>query len=285
MQRKAVLPGIAAVLAVLVTGCSGGTGSEGPSADSKAGETAVAAPPGKYSSLPEPCRTPSDARLEELLPAAPSLTTEQREQLYAGKADPTYDADRRVACRWRAEDTDATRLLSIGFERVISYDRAVSDDDRAQEVYDRALAAAHIPEAPAGSGSPGSPSGSPSATGSPSGSPAAGTVPQGTAGTGDAAADTPTGSPETSASGSATPVPGSRVLEGPGDAAFLEDRLGAAGPTAQTRTVRIVFRTSNVIVTVEYTVQPGQSGITPDSEEIQDGARKLAGALAERFAG
>ncbi|MCF3184020.1 DUF3558 domain-containing protein, partial [Streptomyces polychromogenes] len=82
----------------------------------------------------------------------------------------------------------------------------------------------------------------------------------------------------------ASPELGSRVLEGLGSEGFLEDKLGAAGATAaQARTVRIVFRTSNVIVTVEYSVQPSGPGKVPPAAETQDKARQLAEALAERF--
>ncbi|MEJ8643053.1 hypothetical protein WKI68_19980 [Streptomyces sp. MS1.HAVA.3] len=47
--------------------------------------------------------------------------------------------------------------------------------------------------------------------------------------------------------------------------------------------MRIVFRTSNVIVTVEYSVQPSLPGVIPSSTETQDRARQLAQALVERF--
>ncbi|KIF02622.1 lipoprotein, partial [Streptomyces sp. RSD-27] len=68
-----------------------------------------------------------------------------------------------------------------------------------------------------------------------------------------------------------SPELGSRVLEGLGSEGFLDDKLGAAGATAaQARTVRIVFRTSNVIVTVEYSVQPSGPGRVPPAAETQD---------------
>ncbi|WP_328969102.1 DUF3558 domain-containing protein [Streptomyces sp. NBC_00239] len=290
MQRKAVvLPGIAVVLAALVTGCSAGSGADGQQTDNKAGGTAAVAPPGKYRSLPEPCRSVGSKRLKEMLPASPALTTEQVEQLYAGKADPSYDADRRVGCRWKSETSDATRLLYVGYERVVSYDSAVSDDDRAREVYERQLEAAHLPVAaattPPATGASGAPSSGAAsaptaATTSASGAPASGAPASGAPGSG--AAGTPGGSPSSSTGPGAPPL-GSRRLDNLADSAFLEDKLGAAGPTAQARTVRIVFRTSNVIVTVEYTVQPTQRGVTPDSEETQVSAQELAAGLAEEF--
>lgn len=125
-----------------------------------------------------------------------------------------------------------------------------------------------------------SPSGTPTAspTASPSASPSA--VP----GTEAPASPSASGSPSASPSSTTPPELGSRVLEGLGTEAYLDDKLSAAGATAaQSRTVRIVFRTSNVLVTVEYSVQPSAPGTVPPSTETQDKARQLAQALAERF--
>lgn len=47
--------------------------------------------------------------------------------------------------------------------------------------------------------------------------------------------------------------------------------------------MRTVFRTSNVIVTIEYSIQPSQPGVVPSSAETQDKVRQLAQALVERF--
>ncbi|NXY98955.1 DUF3558 domain-containing protein, partial [Streptomyces sp. BR123] len=94
------------------------------------------------------------------------------------------------------------------------------------------------------------------------------------------------GAPSPGSSAGATPAPelGSRVLEGLGTEAFIEDKLSPAGASAvQARTVRIVLRTANVIVTVEYSVQPALPGTIPSSPETQDKARQLAAALVERF--
>lgn len=200
---------------------------------------------------------------------------EQRDALYAGVADASYDADRRVGCRWTAQTPTETRLLSVGFERVVSYDRATtSDDDKARQVYIRQLTDAHLPFP----GPVSSPTPSPSQSASPSPAASGGTSPSpGTS-----------SSPSASASPSAPPELGSRVLEGLGNEAFLDDKLSAAGANAvQSRTVRIVFRTSNVIVTVEYSVQPALPGTgpgtVPPSGETQDKARQLAQALVDRF--
>ncbi|MFD9332800.1 DUF3558 domain-containing protein [Streptomyces sp. NPDC060028] len=270
MQRKAVrqvLPGIAMLGALVagLAGCSSGSGV-GITSDAKAGGNAGAvAQPGKYRSLPSPCKAVDGKRVRTMLPAAEELTDQQREQLYAGAADASYDGDRNVGCRWSAQTPEGTRLLSVGFERVVSYDRtAASDDDKAKQVYVRRLTDAHLPfpgvvTSPIPSSPPPS-SSAPAQGGSPSG--------------------TPSGSPSPSA-----PVElGSRVLAGLGDDAYLEDKLSAAGATAaQSRTVRIVFRTSNVLVTVEYSVQPSLPGTVPPSGETQDRARQLAQALVDRF--
>ncbi|MER5729607.1 DUF3558 domain-containing protein [Streptomyces sp. NPDC002138] len=297
MQRNAVrqvLPGIL-MLTALMAGCTSGTGA-GVTSDSKAGDsTPVAAPPGKYRSLPSPCKAADAKRLKAMLPAATTLTSPQRDQLYAGTADTSYDGDRRVGCRWKAQTPEETRLLSVGFERVVSYDRAAnSDDDKATQVYERRLADAHLPvpapttsPAPGASTAPG-PGAGPGAVTAPS----AGTKPGAPPGNTAAPAGAPAGAPVSAPSGppagapSATPTPpelGSRVLEGLGDAAFVEDRLSAAGSAAQSRTVRIVFRTANVIVTVEYSVQPALPGGVPSSAQTQDEAHQLAEALVNRF--
>ncbi|MCJ0874156.1 DUF3558 domain-containing protein [Streptomyces sp. AP-93] len=286
MQRKTVrvrgvLPAIAmlAALTAGLTACTDGGGGIGTTSDAKAGANAgTVAQPGKYRSLPMPCKAAADTKkVKAMLPAAEGLAPEALEALYAGVADASYDADRRVGCRWTAQTPTETRLLSVDFERVVSYDRATtSDDDKARQVYGRKLTAANLP-VPGPSASP-----TPSGTGAPTpGAPGATPSPAPTPSTG-AGSTSPSAS--TSTSPSAPPELGSRVLEGLGDEAFLDDKLAAAGATAaQARTVRIVFRTSNVIVTVAYSVQPALPGTVPPSGETQDRARQLAQALVERF--
>ncbi|MER5935117.1 DUF3558 domain-containing protein [Streptomyces sp. NPDC002054] len=284
MQRKAVrlaLPGIAMATA-LVAGCTGGSGTGDRDGDAKGGVTAPApAPPGKYRSLPMPCKAVDGKRLKAMLPVDSALTSEQKDQLYAGVADTSYDGDRRVGCRWKSQDAQdraTTHLLYVGFERVVSYDRAAdSDDDKAHRVYERQLIGAGLPAATTATSPPPAPS-TPSTAPTPS---AAGGTTSPTA----SPAPTPStgGSPSSSPNGSPPATPGSRVLDSLGDEAFLDDRLSAAGATAQSRTVRIVFRTSNVVVTVDYSVQPSVPGTVPASEENQDLALELAEALAERF--
>ncbi|MFE5612783.1 DUF3558 domain-containing protein [Streptomyces sp. NPDC056540] len=289
MQRKAVrgrvLPGIAMLTALAagaagLTGCTSGSGG-GSTNDSKAGGNAAApAQPGKYRSLPAPCRAATDSKkLKGMLPAGDSLTPEQRDQMYAGVADASYDGDRHVGCRWTGQSPEETRLLSVGFERVVSYDRTTtSDDDKAKQVYVRRLTDAKLPfPGPTASPTPAAPApAAPNPAAPTPSAPAPGTPASGTPAS---------GAPASPAASPSAPVElGSRVLEGPGSEAFLEDKLSPAGASAaQSRTVRIVFRTSNVIVTIEYSVQPALPGTVPPSTETQDKARQLAQALAERF--
>jgi hypothetical protein len=275
MQRKAYVPGAAVLLAALLAGCTGGSGSGDEVGDSKAGDTtasATAAQPGKYRTLPEACAAVDHSSLDSLLPGIKQLTDEQqREKAYAGEATQTYDTDRKVGCRWKVESTDATDHLFVDFERVVSYDNSVSDAARASKVYTTKEDAADLPE-PSGSDAAGSGS---SAEGSTPES-----TPSGSAGDTDSDDATPSGS----ATASATPADlQPRTLDGLGDEAFLDDKLSTSGSTAQQRTVTVVFRTSNVVVTIEYEEQPAQVGAVPDSEESQDRALKLAQELVEAF--
>ncbi|MFZ4154360.1 DUF3558 domain-containing protein [Streptomyces pseudogriseolus] len=274
MQRKAYGPGVAALLAAVLAGCTGSPDSGGQADDSNpgsAGTATQAAQPGRYATLPEPCGAVDGRTLEELLPGLAELTDEQqREKAYAGEATLTYDTDRKVGCRWKVESLAATDRLLVDFERVVSYDNAVSDDAQAEELFARKQEAAQLPEPTVtGSGSP-----------SPSGS-GASTAPADPGGSAPAS-----GSPSSSASPSVAPSDlQPRVLEDLGDEAFLDDVLDRSGSTAQERTVTVAFRTSNVIVTVEYAEQPVTVGAVPDSKEMQDRARKLAAELSESLGG
>ncbi|MER7809538.1 DUF3558 domain-containing protein [Streptomyces sp900116325] len=256
----AYVPG-AALLAALVVGCSAGTGTDGSAADSRPGDPTAspAAPAGKYRTLPDPCRSVTHSTLKDLLPGVAELPQEQQEKAYAGTASVTYDTDRRVGCTWKAEAPDSSRSLSLDFERVVSYDTSVSDDDRADEVYGKKEAAAHLPP---------SASDTPSDSSSPSGS-----APS------DGETDGKSGDGATGAAEDLQP----RVLDNLGDAAFLDDLLIQAGSAAQHRTVSVVFRTSNVIVTVRYTEQPALSTEMPDSKELQEKAQALARKLVDKF--
>ncbi|MFJ9588501.1 DUF3558 domain-containing protein [Streptomyces acidicola] len=301
MQPKAYVPGVAVLLTALLAGCTGSDESNSP--DDKPGTsstTAPAAPPGRYRTLPEPCGVVSKGALDALLPGIKQLTDEeQRETAYEGEATQTFDTDRRVGCRWKVESTVATDHLFLDFERVVSYDNAVSDDDKAAEVYAAKLEAADLPEPSAAesdggdskkddkkadredggeggneAGASGDPKPSESATESASDSSSSPDSP--------GSSDSPgsPGSADSSASAGGTPAAlQPRALDGLSDEAFLNDELS----TAQQRTVTVVFRTSNVIVTVEYAEQPTSVTEVPDSKEMQDRARNLAARLAESF--
>ncbi|MCZ0980021.1 DUF3558 domain-containing protein [Streptomyces diastatochromogenes] len=125
------------------------------------------APPGRYRTLFEPCGAVPQATLKDLLPGAATLPDAERDKAYRGVAAVTYDTDRRVGCTWKADTPDTSDRLSLDIERVVSYDAAVSDDDRAQEVYARKQLAAGIPLPPTASPTPGTPTGAPSASGKP----------------------------------------------------------------------------------------------------------------------
>ncbi|MFD3313987.1 DUF3558 domain-containing protein [Streptomyces sp. NPDC058694] len=293
MQRKAYVPGVAALLAVLLAGCTGGSGDDDGSTDPKPGESATtptAAQPGKYRTLPEPCAAVSHGTLDSLLPGIKQVTDEeQREQAYEGTATQTYDTDRKVGCRWKAESTSATDHLLVDFERVVSYDNAVSDDNRATEIYLTRETAADLPEPAASSESPDASessdsSESPESSGSPGSSPDESGSPSGDSSSGPSSSASGAGSDDES--GSATPSDGStpsalqpRTLDDLGDEAFLDDALSSS----RQRTVTVVFRTSNVVVTIRYDEQPATTTDVPSSKDMQDRARKLAGQLAGTF--
>ncbi|XES00739.1 DUF3558 domain-containing protein [Streptomyces sp. S1D4-11] len=270
MQRKAYVPGIAALLAALLAGCTGGSANNGTAADPKPGDVSTntpAAQPGKYRTLPEACAAVSHDSLDSLLPGIKQITDpDQRDKAYEGQATLTYDTDRRVGCGWKVDSTDATDHLNVDFERVVSYDNAVSDDSRAQDIYATEETAANLPEPSA--------SATPSDTGSATATPSA-TPPR-----------PPPRPPPPLPPASETPADlQPRKLSSLGDEAFLNDKLNATSSTAQQRTVTVVFRTSNVIVRIEYAEQPTASTGTPDSKEMQDKARNLAQKLVDRFNG
>ncbi|MCI3278919.1 DUF3558 domain-containing protein [Streptomyces cylindrosporus] len=275
MQRKAYVSGVAALLAALLAGCTGGSGDGGTTDDSNpgdAGTATAAAQPGKYDSLPEPCGAISQATLDSLLPGIKQMTDQdQREKAYAGEATLTYDTDRKVGCRWKVDSTDATDHLLVDLERVVSYDNAVSDETQAKELFAAKQEAADLPE-PETSSSSGDEGGGASADPSASAS----------------ASASASGSPSSSTSPSSLTTPSDlqpRVLTGLGDEAFLDDSLSGSGSTTEQRTVTVAFRTSNVIVTIQYEEQPATVGTVPDSKEMQDKARKLAAQLADTLAG
>ncbi|MFB7296168.1 DUF3558 domain-containing protein [Streptomyces rubiginosohelvolus] len=282
----AYVPGVA-LLAALVVGCSAGADGNANGADSKAGSPTVSpAPPGKYLTLPAPCRAVPRSTLKDLLPGAAELPGDQQDKVLRGSAAVTYDTDRKVGCSWKSDAPSATRSLSIDFERVVSYDPAVSDDDRADTVYAKKEKAAGL----SSSATPGPPDEKDKKSEESAESEESGKAKD----PADADADA-TGSadpsPSGSSGGSTDGTPGSssspeealpsRILDNLGDAAFLQDLPKKADSTAQHHTVSVVFRTSNVVVTVRYAEQPALITQVPDGRELQEKAQALARKLAE----
>jgi hypothetical protein len=274
VQRKAYVPAVAVLLAAVLAGCTSGSGSGNTAADAKPGDGAASTPaaqPGRYRTLPEACGAVAHDSLDSLLPGIKQITDQdRRDKAYEGEAALTYDTDRRVGCGWKVESTDATDHLLVDFERVVSYDNAVSDASRAQDLYGTKETAADLPE--------------------PTDSATASATDTATATGQSAGSATPSDSASASAtaSSSATGTPADlqpRVLSGLGDEAFINDKLSPAASTTQQRTVTVVFRTSNVIVTIEYAEQPNPTTGTPDSKEMQDKARNLAQKLVDRLNG
>ncbi|WP_405870382.1 DUF3558 domain-containing protein [Streptomyces sp. NBC_00005] len=281
MQRKAYVPGVAALLVALLAGCTGGSSDGGSTDDSNPGDSgtaSAAAQPGKYRTLPEPCSAVDHDTLDSLLPGIRQITDEdQREKAYEGEATLTYDTDRKVGCRWKVASTDASDRLLVDFERVVSYDNSVSDDAEAQELFATKQTAADLPEPTSSDSASESSSGADSSPG------ASSSASSSASSTGSA---DPSSSPSGSASSSATPADlQPRTLSDLGDEAFLDDALSGSGSTVQQRTVTVAFRTSNVIVTIQYEEQPATVGTVPDSKEMQDRARKLAAQLADTLGG
>ncbi|NED74100.1 DUF3558 domain-containing protein [Streptomyces sp. SID9944] len=297
MLRKAYVSGAGAVLAaLLLAGCTGGSSDGGQADDANpdgSGAAAAAAQPGKYRTLPEACGAVTHTSLDALLPGIAQLTdVDQREKAYEGEATLTYDTDRKVGCRWKVDAPAATDRLHVDFERVVSYDNAVSDDSQAESVFAAKRTAAGLPEpaatstatTPTGSGSgavPGAGGGAPSSSGAPTPSSSASSA------SSDSAADATDSTAGTDSTGSTDdPVDlQPRLLDDLGDEAFLDDTLSSSGSTAKQRTVTVAFRTSNVIVTIEYEEQPASVGVLPDSKEMQDKARNLAARLADSLGG
>ncbi|MGW2491904.1 DUF3558 domain-containing protein [Streptomyces sp. NPDC001606] len=295
MQRKAYVTGTAALLAALLAGCTSGSGSDGSTDDANPGDTgaSAAAQPGRYRTLPEPCGAVGHDTLDALLPGIRQITDpQQQDKAYQGEAALTYDTDRKVGCRWKVESADATDRLSIDLERVVSYDNTVSDDDEAEQLFQQRETGAHLPEPKSGGPESGgtesssaASSGSPTSAAKKSGAPASpASSASGAAAASHPASSSPSPSPS-GASPSDTADLQPRTLSDLGDEAYIDDQLSASGSTAEQRTVTVVFRTSNVVVTIEYEEQPTALGTVPDSKEMQDRARNLAARLDDALGG
>ncbi|MFD6414716.1 DUF3558 domain-containing protein [Streptomyces sp. NPDC060194] len=283
MQRRAYALGIA-LSATLLAGCTGGSGGPDDGGNAKPGSsdgTPDAAPPGKYRTLSDPCRAVDDATLTSLLPGAKDLDRTERAKLFAGEPKVTYDTDRRVGCTWKApsERDEAIHRLRLDFERVVSYDPGVSDASRAEGLYTRRELAADLP-APSDPRRPESPAASPSPS---AGKPSAGKSSAGKPSAGESSSGEPSAGAPSPGEPSATPPADGlepRVLKDLGDDAFIDDELAEA---SRHRTVTVVFRTSNVLVTVAYDEQPTTLAEPPSSKNMQEKAQGLARKLSELF--
>ncbi|MBH5336300.1 DUF3558 domain-containing protein [Streptomyces pactum] len=319
------MPTVAALaaLAAAATGCT----SEGSQPSARSGKPdgaggVPAAEPGKYRTLPEACGTVSLKTLRALLPGADAAaeTSEESEEIYEGEATVTYDTDRRVGCRWKSQSPAGSWHLTLDFQRVVSYDPAVSDDDRALQRYAELAVEAHVPDAdeipttgssrtpsgaegggrtggaaaqggqdePAGPNTSGTGGGDGTGTGTTPGT--EGSDEPGTGGAGsaeepDAGSGSPTtppsdGGPGDGGGNRTTDAP--RSLEDLGDNAFLDDELVTTGAGAH-RDITVVFRSSNVIVTIEYDQWSSDKAHTPSSDELQARAEELAQELTGHF--
>lgn len=285
----ALVPGLAAGLA----GCSGDSDGNGGGTGGGGGSSSTSqAEPGTYETLPEPCGTVQQDTLRDLLPLAEGHRGGSTPKAHQGEASVTYDTDRRVGCRWKSSTSDGSHHLHVDFERVVSYDNTVSDDDRAGDLYSRRATAAGVPSPSTSPSSPDEsnsriselpkPGSSADADGDTDGDGESGAdVPDGADPTDDADdaaspdSEDPSGTPDTQAP---------RAVDGVGDAAFLDDVLDDADSGVH-RDVTLVFRTANVVVTVEYSQWVTDKRQVPDSAELQQKAEHLAKQLASTFEG
>lgn len=310
-RGRRATPAAALLIAVLAAaGLSGCTSSDSkPGADNSTSDdsgTTVSAEPGRYRSLPEACGAVSPKTLHRLLPGGDEAT-----KAYDGQATVTFDIDRRDGCRWKVATPSGTRYLTLDFERVVSYDPSVSDDDRAQALYETKAAAAGIPDTPpspsadasdesgsdggaSASSSPGAEasgsSGSSASSGKSSASPDSGKGGTGsekgnTSGKGGTGT-TGAGDDEGTASDGDTPetpdATAPRRLDDLADDAFLNDQL-ITKDSGIHRDITVVFRSSNVVATIEYDEWSTNKKDIPASEELQENAEGLAKELTGRL--
>ncbi|QKV97670.1 DUF3558 domain-containing protein [Streptomyces sp. NA02950] len=280
-------------------GLSGCTGSDSkPSGDGGTSDDSgrqVSAEPGRYRSLPEACGAVSTKTLQTLLPGG-----DEDSKAYEGQAALTYDIDRRDGCRWKMETSSGTRYLTLDFERVVSYDPSVSDDDRAQDTYEKKAVAAHIPDAPNAPSTPSSDDSEDSGDASEGSddNAAAGSTPRSDkSGAGETGNETNSGdkndkankspegdespqSDESATSDEESDDTAPRRLDDLGDDAFLNDQL-ITKDSGIHRDITVVFRSSNVIATIRYNQWSTDKTSIPDSEELQENAEDLAQELTD----
>ncbi|EST31230.1 hypothetical protein N566_20710 [Streptomycetaceae bacterium MP113-05] len=281
-----------------LTACTGGSGSdEGDTKPGDATAAAESAKPGRFRTLPEPCGAVDRETLKQMLPGAAARAEKAEEKAdddavgtrtpLDGEAALTYDTDRRVGCNWQSTTSLGSRRLTVDFERVVSYDPEVSDNEQAELVYGERAEDAGV-ETGEDRPSPGPDTG----TGDPTEA-ADGNGSDGEGGGVETQADASSVTPDDEANaedgpelGSPSPKPSlpPRRLEDIGDTAFIGDRLEAAADgRGSHRDVTLVFRTSNVLVTVEYGQSIADARHTPDSAELQKYAQNLARQLADQI--
>ena len=338
-RTRAYVKGTALALALsgLLAGCTGSSDDEGTE-DTKPDATSPSqtAEPGKYRTLPEPCGAVSTNTLKDMLPGTTGGESGTASP-YEGERAVTYDTDRRVGCKWKSSTTLSTRHLSIDLERVVSYDPDVSDDEKAEELFDEKSEAAGIPASPPSDSEDGDSNGDGDGDGSEdSGESGESGDQEDQGGETDGASDKPSsedspseggsdsaedgeagksansgdkslepgqsgssGSPSDSPSESGSPSSPSddesvddaptptgslapRPLDSFGDTAYISDALNTADSGVH-RDITVVFRTANVIATVEYDQWVTDKRNIPDSEELQEQAQNLATELAKQF--
>lgn len=288
MQPKAYAAGAAlsaAALLIGLTGCSAEGSDDASDSGSKTGGTSTVttdAEPGEHRSLPEACGSIAGGTLRALLPSARELDDTAREQAYEGEPAVTYDNDRSAGCQWKAEGAAASHHINVDFERVVSYDPAVSDDDRAQELYDKMAARAGIPAVPdtaEDTADEPSASASESAVDNKAGTASQAPKAGGSGKKGKGPAGDGSGTP-TAGGESDSPDTAPRALDELGDVAYLDDNATESGLH---RGITIVFRSSNVITTVEYHEWATPQGPPPVSQDLQEKAQRLARELAARL--
>lgn len=275
VRRAAVAVVAVCALASCTVGRDGGTG-DGLGASPGVGDPAPAEG-GRYSALPEPCGTVGAELLQELLPEGEPADLR-------GEPVVTYDTERRVGCTWEAGTDGGRHRLTVDFERVISYDPLLSDDDQAALDFRSRAAEAGValpePEGEDEDGETGEDEGS-------GGGEPTGDGEEGEGGTGVSEQLTEVPADGTSASPSQGAPAGAlapRPLEGIGSAAYVDDHLTQTLSGVR-RQVALAFRSANVIVTVHYAESASATEPPPDSAAMQQGARGLAEQLAENLEG
>ncbi|MBK3607126.1 DUF3558 domain-containing protein, partial [Streptomyces sp. MBT54] len=170
---------------------------------------------------------------------AAELPGDQQDKVFRGSAAVTYDTDRKVGCSWKSDAPSATRSLSIDFERVVSYDPAVSDDDRADTVYAKkekaaGLSSSATPGPPEEKDKKGKESEESGKAKDPADADATGSADPSPSGSSSESGQDTDGTPGSSSSPEEA-LP-SRILDNLGDAAFLQDLPKREGSTAQHHT-------------------------------------------------